>query len=85
MIDDYDDNQDGDPNGRPVKLSRNDFNRIMSRTLHAMGDKDPERVESEAEWDEEYEDMKYFTPKQFKDLCDVGVRNYNHSKKADCN
>jgi len=76
---------DEDPYGRSPRMTREEFNRIMRRTLHTMGDKDPEAVEYEPEWEEEYDAMKYFTPKQFQDLCDAGIQFYKFSKKSDYN
>ena len=85
MVDEYDDIIDEDPYGRRVRLSRDDFNRIMKYTLQSMGDKDPEVVEYEPEWDEEYNEMKYLSPQQFQDVCEVGIKNYLRSKKSDSN
>ena len=46
------------------------------------GYKDPEQVwDHRPEQNDEYGRMKYMTPKQFKDICNVGVNNYNRSKK----
>ncbi len=80
-----DDMDDPDHHGNPVRLSREEFNHIMERTLRAMGDEDPERVIDQPEWDDEYDGMKYLTPNQCKSICKVGIKNYLKSKNGDSN
>ena len=60
-------------------MTREEFDKIMFRTLVAIGDATYQN--NDPFWDEEYDKMKKLPTKAFSDLCRASVCMYNRSNQ----
>ena len=60
-------------------MTRDEFDKIMFRTLVAIGD--PTYLSNDPAWDKEYNKMKKLPAKAFSDLCGASAHMYNRSNQ----